>query len=441
MGILVAAPASGSGKTVFTTGLVAALVARGIEVTAAKVGPDYIDPGYLGAAAGSPCLNLDLWAMRPALVRHLAGRDTLVVEGVMGLFDGPSSGVGSSADVASALGLAVILVVNAAGQSHSVAALVHGFATFDADVRLAGVVLTSVASARHERMLREAVVRTGIPCLGAVPRDDRLTLPSRHLGLVQAREHGDLAAFIGGLRDVIEASCDVAALAEMARIGDGRTMSWHAASTAGTDGADRTLGTPIPPPGSRIAVASDAAFGFTYAHVLDGWRAAGASLHPFSPLGGEGPDVAADAVVLPGGYPELFAGALAAASGWKLGLADAARRGATIYGECGGYMALGDVLVDADGNPHAMAGLLPVTTSFAVRRRTLGYRRLTVSGASWLPAKLRGHEFRYATVERESDALFQAADTDGVPLGPIGSRAGSVAGSFAHVVDREDRAS
>ena len=200
---LVAAPTSGSGKTVVTTGIVAALSRRGLDVSPAKVGPDYIDPGFLAAAAGKPAVNLDLWAMRPALVDHLAKRECLVVEGVMGLFDGPSSGIGSSADVAKRLGLPVILVVNAERQSHSVAALVHGFATFDPAITLAGVILTRVASERHGRMLRDALAQSPVPCLGAVPRDAALSLPSRHLGLEQAAEHADLHGTIQAIAGVI----------------------------------------------------------------------------------------------------------------------------------------------------------------------------------------------------------------------------------------------
>lgn len=425
MSFLVAAPASGSGKTVVTAGLLAALVRRGIAVAPAKVGPDYIDPGFLAAAAGAPCVNLDLWAMRPALVDHLARRERLVVEGVMGLFDGPSSGAGSSADVARRLGLPVVLVVNAERQSHSVAALVHGFATFDPTVRVAGVILTRVASARHERMLREALARSAAPCLGAVPRDEALSLPSRHLGLEQAAERADLTERIAAIARVVEASCDLGAIEALRRRGP----------PAAPEAAPSP---PLPPPGSRIAVACDPAFGFAYSHVLEGWRAAGASLHLFSPLAGETPDADADAVYLPGGYPELHAGRLAANRAWADGLTAAARRGARIYGECGGYMALGRTLTDADGVTHQMAGLLPVATSFAVRRRTLGYRRLAHAGGL-LPPLLRGHEFHYATlVSPEGPALFEAEDTDGHPIGPIGTVCGNVAGSFAHVIDRAD---
>lgn len=424
VGLVVAAPSSGSGKTVATLALLAALANRGIPVQPAKVGPDYIDTAYLTAAAGRAAVNLDLWAMRPALFDALAATDHLVVEGVMGLFDGPSHGAGSTADVARRLSLPVLLVVDASGFSHSVAALVHGFATFDPAIDVAGVLLTRVASARHETMLRAALAPTGRPVLGALPRDPRLTLASRHLGLVQASEQPALSRLVADAAALLEANADVAAIAAL---GSAAPREAHTATIA------------LPPPGSRIAIASDAAFSFTYAHIKAGWRAAGATLVPFSPLAGEGPDTAADAVVLPGGYPELFAGHLAAQRAWKDGLAAAAARGALIYGECGGYMALGETLVDADGTGHAMAGLLPVTTSMDGARRTLGYRRLEHDGALW-PAALRGHEFHYAheTERRAVPPLFKAFASDGTALGPTGARIGRTAGSFAHLIDRAD---
>ena len=438
---LVAAPQSGSGKTVTTLGLIAALVARGHAIAPAKVGPDYIDTAFLAAAAGRPAVNLDLWAMRPALFDRLGSAPNLVVEGVMGLFDGPAAGPGSSADVARRLGLPIILVVNAERMSHSVAALVHGFATFDPTLSIAGVILTRVASPRHEAMLRAALAGGAVPCLGAIPRRDNLAVPSRHLGLRQAREDAGLTERIAGIAEIVAEHTDLAAIEALDRpsptSADAASLSplgrWNSDRVArGTEGA-----TPLPPLGQRIALAHDDAFAFAYAHLVDGWHSAGATVHPFSPLAGEAPDPAADAVFLPGGYPELHAGRLAAEQAWARGIRARAKAGALIYGECGGYMALGDTLVDADGTAHEMAGLLPVTTSFAERRRTLGYRTLRHDGTALpgFPAALRGHEFHYATVAAEGRPLFQAADAAGTPLSAMGSVAGRVAGSFAHIID------
>lgn len=421
MSLLVAAPASASGKTVVTVGLVRALALRGLPVRAAKVGPDYIDPGFLAAAAGAPAVNLDPWAMRPALLDHLAADACLVVEGVMGLFDGAASGVGSSADVARRLGLPVVLVVDARRQSQSVAALVHGFATFDPAIHVAGVILTRVAGPRHERMLRAALAGGAVPCLGAIAHEARLALPSRHLGLEQAVERTDLEARVDAIARVVADHCDIATLAALA------AAPAPAAPAAPPPAA-------LPPLGQRIAFARDEAFGFVYPHLLEGWCRAGASLHPFSPLAGEAPDGTADAVFLPGGYPELHAGRLAATPAWREGLRAAARAGARIYGECGGYMALGEGLIDGDGTRHAMAGLLPVVTSFARPRRTLGYRQLVHHGTMF-PRHLRGHEFHYATVAAEGPPLFRAADSTGADLGTMGTVHGAVAGSFVHLID------
>jgi cobyrinic acid a,c-diamide synthase len=194
----------------------------------------------------------------------------------------------------------------------------------------------------------------------------------------------------------------------------------------------------LPPLGERIAVARDVAFAFAYPHLLGDWRAAGADLAFFSPLADEVPPSDADAVYLPGGYPELHAGRIAAASRFRAGVEDAARRGALVYGECGGYMVLGEHLEDADGTRHRMLGLLPLATSFAARRLHLGYRRLApLGGLPWSGA-LAAHEFHYATIlaEDDGDPLFDAATADGAPLGPIGRRHGRVMGSFAHVIDR-----
>ncbi|MEM8855587.1 MAG: cobyrinate a,c-diamide synthase, partial [Pseudomonadota bacterium] len=335
------------------------------------------------------------------------------------LFDGPASGIGSSADVARALGLPVVLVVKAERQSHSVAALAHGFMTFDGSVNVAGVILTRVASLRHEQMLRQALGRAGIACLGAIGRQEGMHLSSRHLGLTIAEDNANLAETITAIATRVEAGCDLAAIAGLSAVPPAVTP-------------ERVE--PLAPLGNRIAIAEDRAFSFAYAHLLEGWHRAGASLHPFSPLAGGAPDPAADAVFLPGGYPELHADALAARSPWRDGLQQAAARGALIYGECGGYMALGKTLTDGDGNSHAMAGLLPIHTSFATRKRRLGYRTFTHDGALF-PKRLKGHEFHYATIGEEGPALFEGADSAGTALGPMGTRLGRVAGSFAHIID------
>jgi len=419
-GLLLAAPASGAGKTTVTLGLLRALRDAGHAVRAAKAGPDYIDPRFHQAACGAPCLNLDAWAMAPARLHSLAqGPGTLVVEGAMGLFDGaPPDGRGSSADLARILGLPVLLVIDAARMGQSVAAIAQGFARFDAGVPVAGLILNRVGSARHETMLRAALHPLGLPVLGAIPRDAGLAHPSRHLGLVQAQERPDLAAFIARAAATMAAHLDLNAILTIA-------------AGAAPLSAEQPPG--LKPPAQRIAVAQDAAFAFAYPHLLADWRAAGAEIAFFSPLANE-PAPAADLIYLPGGYPELHAGRLATATNFMQSMKIASEDTA-IYGECGGYMTLGQVLTDADGVAHRMAGLLPLETSFAQRRLHLGYRHLTASMGPF-PGRWAGHEFHYATTIRaEGPPLYTATDAAGRDLPPMGLIRGRVSGSFAHLID------
>lgn len=434
-GLIVAAPASGSGKTTVTLGLLRALYRRGTRVGACKAGPDYIDPMFHAAARGGESYTLDTWCMRPAalagnLQRAGAGRDLVVVEGVMGLFDGAPDGRGSTADLAAWTGWPVILVVDAARQAQSVAALVAGFRDFRADIALAGVILNRVGGPGHADILRRALAQADVPVLGALPRDDALALPERHLGLVPAGEHGALESFLEAAADAVERHLDMDALR-------------RAAAGPAADGAPvgPAAGGGLPPPGRRVAVAGDAAFCFAYPHMLAAWREAGATVRWFSPLRDEAPPRDCDAVFLPGGYPELHARRLAACRRFRDGMAAAAEAGCLIYGECGGYMVLGRSLVDGDGEAHAMLGLLALSTSFAGRRLHLGYRTLRVEGADGpFPgaARLRGHEFHYARILHEAPAavLGRASDAHGRDLGPVGARAGRVMGSFVHIVDR-----
>ena len=429
-GLVLAAPASGSGKTTLTLGLLRALRRRGLDVAGAKVGPDYIDPGFHRAACARDSVNLDPWAMRPEFLAGAIagiGAELVLCEGVMGLFDGAGAGgdKGSTADLAALAGWPVVLVVDARGQSASVAALLRGFAGHRADLALAGVIFNRVAGARHEAMLRAATTKAlpALQILGAVPRAAGLELPSRHLGLVLAEEHAALEGFVERAADVMASTIDLDALVALAR----RSPL-----------ADAPRIATIPPLGQRIALARDRAFAFAYPHLLESWRRDGVELLPFSPLEDEPPDAGADAVYLPGGYPELYAGQLAAAARVKDGLRQAASRQVPIYGECGGYMMLGEALIDGDGVGHEMAGLLPVTTSFANPRRRLGYRQVTALAGLWQGTGFRAHEFHFAeeTQPAAATALFDCADADGTALGAQGAVHGSVSGSFIHLIDR-----
>lgn len=427
--LIVAAPSSGSGKTVFTLGLLRHLGRGGVAVASAKAGPDYIDPAFHAAATGRPCPNLDPWAMGPGLLTDAAAHaaanaEVLICEGVMGLFDGATPTQGSTADLAAGFHWPVVLVVDAGAQGTSAAAVVQGFARFRPGVRVAGVVFNKVGPGRHADILRAACADAvpDVPVMGCVPRIDDLVVPSRHLGLVQAVEHPDLVAFLDRAADLVADNVDTDALVALAQ----PVAAGHGAPV------------PVPPPGNRIAVARDAAFAFAYPLVLDGWRAAGAAVSFFSPLADEAPDDGADAVYLPGGYPELHAGTLAGAQTFKAGLRAAAARGAAVFGECGGYMVLGRGLVDADGGRHEMAGLLGLETSFAQRRLHLGYRHARTAGPSCLGDSGRdftGHEFHYASVLAEKgESLFSCQDAHGGDKGAAGLRAGTVAGSFVHLI-------
>jgi cobyrinic acid a,c-diamide synthase len=423
--LMIAAPQSGSGKTTVTLGLLGALVARGIAVRAAKAGPDYIDPGWHGLACGKSSVNLDPWAMTRDRLEALAlgrGGTHLLVEAMMGLFDGASDGRGSAADLAAALGSPVVLVIDAAKQSHSVAALAQGFAHHRPDIRMAGVILNRVGGARHEAMLRDAMRKAGIEILGVLPRDPALALPERHLGLVQAGESGAANDFLASAAKFVEAYCDIVAI-----------LPAFAPAPMSPANAPPPSMRPL---GQRMAIARDAAFSFLYAHQLADWRKAGAAISFFSPLADEGPAADADAVFLPGGYPELHAGRIAAAGGFRSAMAAAAARGAFIYGECGGYMTLGEGLEDAAGVRHRMLGLLALETSFARRALHLGYRRVAALGEFTPGRRFTGHEFHYSLALREEgERLFTATDATGLDLGPQGLRAGRVAGSYLHLID------
>ena len=433
-GVILAAPTSGAGKTTLSMGLMRAFTRKGLRVAPAKIGPDYIDPRFHDTATGRTSVNLDGWAMRPAVLDGLIadlsrGSNRILVGGVMGLFDGsPSPGAcdaGSTADLAARTGWPVILVVDAARQAQSVAALVQGFRDFRADVAVAGVILNRVGSDRHAAVLQESLARIDMPVLGAVPREDGTERPSRHLGLEQAGEDPDLSGYLDRLADVVERTVDVDAVRAVAQ-----PSSLAAAPVVA-----------VPPLGRRIAVAQDAAFSFLYPHVLNGWRRAGCEILPFSPLADQLPDPHADAVYLPGGYPELHAGHLSEAGRFRAGMIAAAERGAVVFGECGGFMVLGTALVDADGTRHPMLDLLPLVTRFDQRRLHLGYRTITtrmVTPFGPSGTRLRGHEFHYSVIGEEggADRPFHASDARDQDLGPIGLARGTVFGSYLHLIDR-----
>ncbi len=432
-GFIVAGVASGTGKTTVATGLVRALTRRGLAVRPAKAGPDYIDSAFLAAAAGCDCVNLDSWAMEGDLLDAvLAGQtqdaDVVVVEAAMGLFDGlpgPPGRTGSAADLAARYRLPVVLVLDVGGQAQTAAAVARGLAAHDPAVKIAGVILNRVASDRHRGFVADAVARVPLLVFGGLARDQRLALPSRHLGLVQAVEHDDLEARLEHLADTVAVGVDldaVLAAATPLEVAPGRCAA-------------------LPPPGARIALAHDAAFSFVYPHLISGWLKQGAEIRRFSPLADEPPPLDCDCCWLPGGYPELHAGRLSTAERFRTGLARFAETH-QVHGECGGYMVLGEWLEDAAGVRHPMAGLLGHGTSFASRKLNLGYRAARLRAGGVLGAAgaiVRGHEFHYSTMTQPgSDApLADLADGQGRELGPAGGRRGNVSGGYFHVIAAE----
>jgi cobyrinic acid a,c-diamide synthase len=393
--LVVAGTHSGVGKTTVATGLLAALRRRGHRPAAAKVGPDFIDPGYHALACGRPPRNLDAWlcgadAMAPLAARAASGADLLIIEGVMGLFDGAADGTASStADVARILGAPVVLVVDGGAISGSVAALVHGFRTFDPTIQVAGVVLNRVGSDTHEALLRDALEPSGVPVLGVLRRDDRLTWRDRHLGLVPvAEEPGAVGGALDRLADAVIGGVDLDAIVTVA-------------SSAPPLGAAEVATPPRGPP-FRVGVAAGRAFTFTYTDTLDALAAAGAELVPFDPLRQSRLPERIDGLLIGGGFPEVYGAELSAN---RELLADVGRRvtaGLTTWAECGGLLLLCRSL---DGHP--MAGVIDAVGQLT-DRLTLGYRRARSRRASPIgPAgtELRGHEFHYSSLAPRGRAL------------------------------------
>ncbi|MFB6891721.1 cobyrinate a,c-diamide synthase [Kitasatospora sp. NPDC056327] len=415
--LVVAAPSSGAGKTTVATGLIAALAARGLAVSPHKVGPDYIDPGYHGLAAGRPGRNLDAFMCGPERIAPLflhgaAGADVAVVEGVMGLFDGASGRgeLASTAHVAKLLRAPVVLVVDASSQSRSVAALVHGFASWDPEVRLAGVILNRVASDRHELLLREALEEgSGVPVLGSVRRSAAVATPSRHLGLIPAVERSaEALRAVADMGELIAASVDLDAVLALARTApplDGAgpwdpaaelaALSGPAGGAVGA-GAGGAVGGAAGGGAPRIAVAGGAAFSFSYAENAELLAAAGAEVVPFDPLHADALPEGTAGLVIGGGFPELYVRELSANGQLRAAIAAFAAGGGPVSAECAGLLYLGREL---DGLP--MCGVLDGSARMT-ERLTLGYREAVALHDSPLArtgARLRGHEFHRTVCE------------------------------------------
>lgn len=445
--LLLAAPMSGSGKTTITAGLIAALSARGLAVAPFKCGPDYIDPSYHALAAGRPCANLDAWLVPPehipgVLARRSAGADLALIEGVMGLFDGYAGDddTGSSAHIARLTGTPVVIVLDVRAMARTAAALVAGLRDFDPRVRVVGVILNRAGSPRHAAMVRAAIESdVGLPVLGALLRDEAITLPERHLGLVPTAEAGRWRAWLDEVRVRIEASVDLEALLALARAALPLDLPAPALPAAAPEppfafnNASPGAGAPI------IAVSRDEAFSFLYDDNLDLLRDAGAIITFFSPLRDAALPVSAGALYLCGGFPELYAAQLSANGAMRAAIRTAAARGLPIYAECGGLMYLTETLIDADGLAHPMVGLLP-GRSVMTPRLTLGYRTVCANGASWLwesGETVRGHEFHYSVWDdrpAELPWLYTCLpDALRPDARPEGACTGNILASYVHI--------
>ncbi|WP_405873252.1 cobyrinate a,c-diamide synthase [Streptomyces zaomyceticus] len=406
--LVIAAPSSGAGKTTVATGLMAAFAGRGLTVSPHKVGPDYIDPGYHALATGRPGRNLDAYMCGTGLIAPLfehgaRGCDLAVVEGVMGLYDGAADQgeLASTAQVSKLLRAPVVLVVDASSQSRSVAALVHGFASWDPEVRIGGVILNKVATDRHEHLLREALGESGVPVLGVLRRAPAVATPSRHLGLVPVAERQAAAVeAVAAQAEQVRAGCDMEALLALARSApDLHTEAWSP-EIAGRPHA----GGPVPPtrPAPRVAVAGGAAFTFSYAEHAELLTAAGAEVVAFDPLRDEALPEETSGLVIGGGFPEMYGGELSANEPLRRAVAALAATGAPVAAECAGLLYLARSL---DGSP--MCGVLDADARMS-ERLTLGYRDAVAVNDSVLAptgARMRGHEFHRTVIEPGAGAL------------------------------------
>ncbi|MFZ4855870.1 MAG: cobyrinate a,c-diamide synthase [Desulfuromonadaceae bacterium] len=447
-GFLIAAPQSGSGKTTVSLAIMAALARRGVTVAPFKCGPDFIDPGYHRAVTGYPSINLDGWMcgeefVHQTFLTHLTsltsptGKTIAVIEGVMGLFDGlgASSREGSSAQIAAITGAPVVLVVNARGMAASAAALVKGFAGFDPQIRLAGVIFNNVGSEQHGELLREAVA-THCPevlCFGCIPRDESLGIPSRHLGLVTSEDNPLSPEFIGRLADMAERCLDLNGLSGLGFHSAQPFMLPLPEDPLGPKGEGRGEGD------IRIAVARDPAFCFMYEDNLRLLKEAGAELIFFSPLSDAVLPAGIFGMYLPGGYPELYAETLHANTSMKESIRAAIAADMPVYAECGGFVYLTEGIDDSANQSAAdFVGVFPVRCRMLPRRKALGYRQVELTESVLIGergAVVRGHEFHYSEIGTMPEASIRCYEVSRrrVVLGREGFRIRNCLASYIHL--------
>jgi cobyrinic acid a,c-diamide synthase len=433
-GVVIAGVSSGVGKTTITAAVIRGLRQRGCRVQPCKCGPDYIDPGFLSRAAARPCRNLDSWMVPPEAMLelyHHAARDAdiAVIEGVMGLYDGRNglASEGSTAAIAKTLNAPVLLVVDAARMSASAAAVVLGYRDLDPEVNLAGVIVNNVGSENHRRWVSEAIIQgTGLPVLGCLPREEGITLPERHLGLVPVDEKDDLDNFFRQLEDKITANIDIDAIVEIARTAR-LTMP----------GQNRIFPDDKRPPVVKIAVARDAAFNFYYEDNLDILRARGAALVTVSPLDDPALPEDIDGIYIGGGFPEVFAARLSANHSFLDDLRKKAAGGMPVYAECGGMMYLSGGISDSDGREHDLAGLIPARAKMLAKRARLGYTVAAAARDSILLKcgdEVRGHLFHWSEIPPLPErAAYHLTSANGQPEGFVLGDRDNILASYLHL--------
>ena len=426
-GLIISAPNSGSGKTIFTLALLRALNDSGIKVQPFKNGPDYIDPMFHKIAANRNSYNLDTWGMDTNQLNQIisisTGADLIVSEGSMGLFDGVlikgRTGNGATSDLSEKFGWPIILVINVSGQAQSAAASALGFMNYNKNLNFAGVILNFVSSKRHENLISDGMRKVGINILGSIPRQKELVLPERHLGLVQANEIQDIETKIQNYSHLIKDNIDLQKIVECAGFKNFKKLKPK----------DNN------PPAQRIAIAKDKAFSFMYPHLIDNWKKAGAEITSFSPLNNEIPDKNSELIWLPGGYPELYAKEISNADKTIKSIHNYSKT-KKIHGECGGYMVLGKYLIDKDGKKFKMFDLLGLVTSFKKRKLNLGYRMAKLRKENIHHSKnkiIYGHEFHYTSIIDQPDQpLYEVYDATQNIVNETGSIKENVSGTFFH---------
>lgn len=460
--LIIAGTGSGAGKTTVTLGLMKALARSGMSVQGFKCGPDYIDPTYHTAVTGRASRNLDAWMTSPEYVREAfakasAGHDISIIEGVMGLYDGkdPLSNTGSTAEIALVTQTPVILVVDVRSMARSAAAIVLGFQQLEPELNIAGVIVNRCGSAGHYSIVKKAIEQMcGIPVVGWLKREEDMSIPKRHLGLVPAIERGELEPLFERAADALQEGTDLDAIIAIAKaapaieelIINRKDVSRQNPDPIWTDAnlkssEDSTVGQPDKQEASArpiIAVARDAAFNFYYPDNLELLEAAGARLKYFSPLAGEGIPSEADGIYLGGGFPEEFAALIADNVSFLEGLREAVRSEMPLFAECGGYMVLAETLTNREGLTFNMAGIIPAQVQMQAKRAALGYREARAVEDSFLLKKgevIRGHEFHYSTMtyQEEGDIPY-AYETKGLRgMKQEGYARGNVVAGYTHV--------